>query len=59
MTTLQVRSGDRLQNLDPTHANRGFTELREVTFRGPTAPKCRLLIDDEPLSRVGPGNEWV
>ena len=59
MTTLQVRSGDRLQELDPTHANRGFTELREVTFRGPTAPKCRLLIDDEPLSRVGPGNEWV
>ena len=59
MSTLQVRSGDRLQDLDPLHANRGFTELREVTFHGPTVPECRLLIDDEPLRRVGHANEWV
>ena len=59
MSMLQVRSGDRLQDLDPLLANRGFTELREVRFKGPTVPECWLLIDDEPLSRVGHENEWV
>ena len=59
MSTLQVRSGDRLQDLDPLHANIGFTELRQVTFKGPAKPECSLLIDDEPLSPVHPGSEWV
>ena len=59
MTTLQVRSGDRLQDLDPTHANGGFMELQETTFIGPAEPECRLFIDDEPLNRVGPGNVWM
>ena len=59
MTTLQVRNGDRTQDLDPTRPNSGFTELQETTFIGPAASECRLFIDDEPLNRVGPGNEWM
>ena len=59
MTTLHARSGHELQFLDPSHASGGFTELQEVTFIGPSEPECRLLIDDEPLDRVGPGNEWM
>ena len=40
-------------------ANRGFSELREVTFQGPAYPNWRLLIDDAPLEQVAdsPG-EW-
>ena len=58
---LRVRSQgeDGLRDLDPTQANRGFSELRETTFVGPPAPECRLLIDDEPLDGVpGSRNEW-
>ena len=40
-------------------ANRGFSELQEMTFQGPAGPDWRLLVDDAPLAPVADSHgEW-
>lgn len=58
---LRARSAgeDGFRELDSVGANRGFSELREANFVGPTHRECRLFIDDERLDRVAESvNEW-
>ena len=57
--TLSQRTENGLRKLDPEHSNGGFTELRPATLVAPDGRECRLLVDDEPLSRIESGrNEW-
>ncbi len=47
--------GERLELDPPPGLNRGFSELREVVFLGPSEAGCRLLVDDAPLAEVAAG----
>ena len=58
--TLWERGEEGLRELDPVRPNGGFTERRPATLIVPDDRKCRLLVDDEPLSQVETArNEWV
>ncbi len=68
MISLCVKKGDYCRLLTPVDpddrlseppANRGFSELQEVTFQGPACLDWQLLVDDAPLKQVdeSPG-EW-
>ena len=57
--TLWQRTEGGLRGLDPERPNGGFTERCPATFVAPDGEAYRLLVDDEPLSRIETGrNEW-
>ena len=57
--TLWQRTEDGCRELDPLQPNGGFTELQPATLVALDDRECRLLVDDEPPSRIETGrNEW-
>ena len=57
MATLRARTSSGWRELERGRAgtrgaNRGFQELRETTFVGPSGLDCHLLIDDEEMAPV-------